>query len=663
MPMLSILDSRILLFRILCALPWSAARTKMNTISKGLLSLALFSGAIAANAQTYTLLYTYPQTDSGDTGITYQSVMSQGRDGNLYGTIETNGTYTYGTVYKMTTAGVYSAIYNFCAEGAPCASTGGDPEGGVVLGFDGNLWGTTLNGGKDAAGTVFNVTPEGVLKLVYSFTNGNDDSAPTFSVLQGQDGNMYGVSEAQYETQYGSFFKLTTRGVMTPHPFDYTNGAAPNLPVLGTDGNYYGTTELGGDPSCRCGTIYKATAAGKITVLHTFTGFDGVPYDGERPLGTLVEGSDGNFYGTTYEGGDNGTDNGGVVFKITPEGVYSIIHDFVTVAPNYDGQLPYSGLILGTDGDLYGTTAKGGSLGGGTIYQITTSGAEKVLYNFCTGSCYDGLLPTTAMVQHTDGKFYGSSSGNSLGGSVFYSLDMGLSPFVKLETWSAEVGATAQILGQGFTEATKVSFNGGIAAKVDGAAIGTFMTVTVPAGALSGPVTVTTATGTLTSDRNFLVKPQLGSVTPTSGIVGATVTIAGVSLTQTTGVTIGGKAATFTVISDTEVTAEVPAGARTGDSITLATPGGTADSTTKFVVEPEVTSFSPKSGPVAASVTITGHSFTGATAVTFGGVAATFTVISDSKLDTQVPTGAVTGLISVTTPGGVGTSKTKFTVN
>jgi uncharacterized repeat protein (TIGR03803 family) len=633
----------------------------MKMISKGLMSLALLSGAMAANAQTYTPLYTYPQTDSGDTGIIWSSVMSQGRDGNLYGTIETNGTYTYGTVYKMTTAGAYSAIYNFCAEGGGCATTGGYPEGGVVLGFDGNLWGTTLNGGKDAAGTVFKVTPEGVLTLVYSFLNGEDDSAPYFSVLQGQDGNMYGVSEAQYNTQYGSFFKLTTKGVITPHPFDYTNGDAPNLPVLGTDGNFYGTTDFGGDPTCKCGVIYKATAAGKITVLHEFTGFDRAPYDGERPLGILVEGNDGNFYGTTYEGGNNGTNNGGVVFKITPEGAYSIIHSFVTVAPTYDGQLPESGLVLGTDGNLYGTTTKGGSAGYGAIYQITTSGAEKVIYNFCTISCNDGFVPTTVMVQHTNGKFYGNSSGNSLGGSVFYSLDMGLGPFVRLETWTAEVGATSQILGQGFTGATTVSFNGAVAAKFD-VVSDTYMTAVVPAGALSGSVTVTTPAGTLASNRNFLVKPQLKSFAPTSGVVGTTVTITGVSLTQTTNVTIGGKSASFTVISDTEVTAPIPAGARTADAISITTPGGTATNTTKLVVEPEITSFSPKSGPVATSVTITGHSFTGATAVTFGGVAATVDVISDTKVDTQVPTGAVTGPIMVTTPGGTATSKTKFTV-
>ena len=157
--------------------------------------------------------------------------------------------------------------------------------------------------GKDGAGTVFKVTPAGVHTLVYSFTNGTDDSAPSYAVIQGQDGNMYGVSEERYNTQYGSFFKLTKAGAITAHPFAYTNGQMPNLRCRGSDGKFYGTTYTRGDPTCKCGVIYKATPAGKITVLHNFTGFTRTTsYDGELPLGILVEGRDGNFYGTTYEG-------------------------------------------------------------------------------------------------------------------------------------------------------------------------------------------------------------------------------------------------------------------------------------------------------------------------------------------------------------------------
>lgn len=615
-------------------------------------------GVAGANAQTYKVLYTYPGTDNNTSGITWPSVLSQGQDGNLYSTIQTNGSTTYGTVYKVTTGGVYSDVYTFCTEGAGCTLTGGDPTGGVTLGFDGNLWGTTLNGGKDAAGTVFKVTPAGVLTKVYDFTNGKDDSAPTYAPLQGQDGNMYGVSEEQYTTQYGSFFKLTTKGVITPHPFAYTNGYTPNLPVQGTDGNFYGTTQSGGKAACVCGVIYKATAGGAITVLHNFSGYlSATSYDGSRPIGVLVEGPDGNFYGTTYQGGAY---NEGTVFKITPTGTYTLLHSFIFSAPAYDGQLPIAGLTVGTDGNLYGVTAYGGKTNAGVVFEITLAGKEKVLYDFCSVSCYDGIYPTTPLVLHTDGLFYGNTAGNSLGGSVFYSLKTGLKPFVKLVTWSAKVGATVEILGQGFTGTTGVTFDG-VAAKFDNLS-DTYMTATVPAGAKTGVVTVTTFTSTMTGDRTFLVAPQVKSFTPTSGTVGTLVTITGVSLTQTTGVTIGGKAAAFTVKSDTEVTATVPAGAKNAEAISITTAGGTA-SFGKFEVVPEIASFTPVSGPVGTSVAITGNSFTGATKVTFGGISSTsLEVISDTLVDAIVPSGAATGPIAVTTPGGTGTSKTNFTV-
>jgi uncharacterized repeat protein (TIGR03803 family) len=623
------------------------------------ISAVLLLAVTAATAQTYTNLYAYPGTDNNTSGITWPSVMSQGQDGDLYSTIQTNGSYQYGSVYKMSTSGGYTLLYSFCGEGSPCASTGANPTGGVTLGWDGNLWGTTYNGGKDGAGTAFKMTPAGDLTSLYSFTNGKDDSAPTYTLLQGQDGNMYGVSEAQYEGQYGSFFKLTTKGKISAYPFDYTDGSSPNLPVQGTDLNFYGTTQGGGNAACACGVIYKATAAGKITVLHNFSGYvSSTQYDGARPIGILVEGADGSYYGTTYQGGEY---NAGTVFKITPSGTYTLLHSFSFQAPTYDGQLPIAGLTLGTDGNFYGTTAYGGTQNGGAIFEITPAGKETVLYNFCVVSCYDGFIPTTPMVLHTDGIFYGNTAGNSNGGSVFYSFKTKLKPFVKLVTWSGKDGASAEILGQGFTGTTAVSFNG-IAAKFDNVS-DTYMTATVPTGALTGPVTVTTFSSSLKSDRNFLVTPQIASFAPTSGVVGTSVTITGVSLTQTTAVTIGTKPASFAVDSDTQITATVPAGAKTGTTITVTTAGGTATSKAKFTVVPEVTSFTPTSGPTGTSVTISGNSFTGTTKVTFGGVAATsYKAKSDTTVDALVPTGAVTGPIAVTTAGGTGSSTTKFTV-
>ena len=541
--------------------------------------LMVLMSAVGAGGQTYSNLYAYPGTNNNTSGITWPSILSQGQDGNLYSTIQTNGAANAGSVYKITTSGSYSLLYGFCAEGGHCLTTGAYPFGGVTLGLDGNLWGTTQGGGKDGAGTVFKMTPAGTLTTLYSFTNGNDDSAPVFTLLQGQDGNMYGVSEEQYNGQYGSFFKMSTKGKISPHPFAYTNGASPSLPVQGTDGNFYGTTQVGGDKTCRCGVVYKATAAGKITVLHYFTGYQSsTQYDGSRPIGILVQGSDGNFYGTTYQGG---AVNVGTVFKITPSGSYTLLYSFGSVAG--DGTLPIAGLTLGTDGNFYGVTGNGGTKNTGIIFKITPKGSETLLYNFCSVSCYDGIYPTTPMLQHTNGKFYGNTSGNSLGGAVFYSFDMGLKPFVQMVLSAGTVGSTVEILGQGFTGASSVTFNGTPATfKV---VSDTYLTAKVPAGATAGNVSVATSSGTLASNRVFLVVPTITSFTPASGPVGTQVVISGSGFTGVTSVKFGSKAATFTANNDSTITATVPTGAKTG-KISATSAGGKATSKTAFTVTP-----------------------------------------------------------------------------
>lgn len=406
-------------------------------------------------AQTYSVLYSYPETNRNDTGV-FSQFLAQGRDGNLYSTIAYGGTNSGGTAYRMTTAGQLTTLYNFCSV-AGCTD-GSAPYGGLTLGFDGNFYGTTQVGGTKAAGTVFKMTSNGALTPLYDFTNGNDDSAPIYTVLQGQDGNIYGVSEEQYNGQYGEFFKVTPAGVFSVvHDFAYSDGASPNLPTQGTDGNFYGSAKFGGDPTCRCGAVYKITPSGATTVLHTFKGY---PNDGTFPVGALVQGPDGFFYGVTYEGGST---NQGTIFKINASGSsYSVLHNFVYRSPSFDGQLPYTGLTVGSDGNLYGTTANGGAhSNAGVIYQITTSGTEKILYNFCSQTgCVDGFFPESPLVQHTNGEFYGTTTGSSLGGGVFYRLNTGLKPFADLVNWTGKVGKTVEILGQGFTGTTQVSSMG-----------------------------------------------------------------------------------------------------------------------------------------------------------------------------------------------------------
>jgi uncharacterized repeat protein (TIGR03803 family) len=617
-----------------------------------LIALALMFVGADATAQTYTVLHNYPIGSGAYSGIQFPQVMSQGRDAKLYSTISNNGAKNVGSVFNITTGGTPTTIYSFCS--LTSCTDGSYPFGGVTLGFDGNLHGTTQGGGgAGKAGTVFKITPTGTLTTQHAFGNSTDDSAPVYATLQGQDGNTYGVSVGQYTGQNGAFFKVSSTGVFTVlHDFTYTDGAYPNLPTQGTDGNFYGTTVLGGSKAL--GVVYKMTTAGKVTVLHNFVGY---PTDGTYPKGILVQGKDGNFYGTTYQGGSN---NNGTVFKITPAGVFTLIHSFIYKSPTFDGQHPLAGLALGTDGNFYGTTGAGGTKNAGTLFKVTPAGTETVLYNFCDPTC-NGFGPATPLVLHTNGKFYGNTNGNSLGGSVFYSLNVGFKPLVNLVTWSGKVGKTVEILGQNFTGTTQVLFNGVPATFTN--VSDTYMTAVVPDGATTGTVTVTTFTNTYKSNRAFLVTPQITSVSPSSGKVGDSITINGVSLLQATTVSIGGKAAIFTVDSDDKVTATVPAGAKTGQKITVKTPGGLASSPTTFSVVPSISSFSPTSGPVGTAVAIKGNSFTGTTAVKFGGVAATsFQVITDTEVDAIVPSGAATGAIAVTTPGGTGTSATNFTV-
>ena len=330
--------------------------------------------------------------------------------------------------------------------------------GGLTLGSDGKFYGTTSGGGTSNVGTVFKLTSTGTRTTLWNFTSFDDGANPIVAPLLGKDGNFYGVNPDNRSGDYGLVYKITTGGTLTVRgDFNFTNGNSPNLPVQGTDGNFYGNARFGGSSSnCSgCGVVYKMTSGGTITVLHNF---DGYPTDGSQPVGVLVQANDGNLYGTTYVGGAN---NQGTVYKITTSGTYTLLYSFHDVGGS-DGINPWTGLASGTDGNLYGT-AQGGTHRSGVLFKITPSGTESVLYNFCSVSgCADGFFPQTPILQHTNGKFYGSvesGGANGLNGGVFYSLDMGLQPFAGLVTWQGAINKTVEILGQGFTGTTKVSFN------------------------------------------------------------------------------------------------------------------------------------------------------------------------------------------------------------
>jgi uncharacterized repeat protein (TIGR03803 family) len=443
------------------------------------------------------------------------------------------------------------------------------PSGGLTLGTDGNFYGTTSLGGSTNLGVIFNITPTGTLTVLHTFAQG-DGYSPTAPPIQAADGNFYGTTVFGGASAYGTVYKLTPAGAYTVlHSFDLTNGSRPNGPLVqGNDGNFYGMT-FGGVGNNRYGMVFKVTGSGTFTILHAFAFTDGGnPYPG------LVLGKDGNFYGTTSNGGTIGYGN---VFKITPGGTLTSLHSFT---PGTDGGSPYGGLVQATDGNFYGAGFLGGAKNHGTIFRITPGGTFATRYTF-DGT--KGGSPMVTLLQHTNGILYGdTNTGGAKNTGVFYSLKASLAPYAGLVMTSGKVGKVVQILGQGFNGATGVSFNG-TAAKFTVSA-DTFLTATIPAGATTGAVTVAIPSGNLKSKVNFRVTPSIKSFTPTSGGVGTPVIITGVSLTQTSKVTFGGvKATTFTVNSDTQVTANVPTGAKTG-KIGITTLGGVATSAGVFTV-------------------------------------------------------------------------------
>jgi hypothetical protein len=229
---------------------------------------------------------------------------------------------------------------------------------------------------------------------------------------------------------------------------------------------------------------------------------------------------------------------------------------------------------------------------------------------------------------------------------------------------SGPVGTSVDIGGHYFTGATSVKFNGTVAVfTVDS---DSEMHAIVPSGATTGPVSVTTPNGT-TWNLSFTVTssppPTISSFTPTSGLAGTSVDIQGTDLTGATSVNFNGAVASYTVNSSTEITAQVPTAATTGP-ISVTTPGGAAASSSSFTVTspPTISTFTPTSGLVGTSVSITGSGFTGATSVNFNGTAASYTVNSPTSITTTVPSAATSGPLSVTTPDGTGVSDGSFTV-
>ena len=477
-------------------------KARNNWRSLSALFALLVATVVALPAQTFTVIKSF----NGTNGAGSVGPLVQGLDGNLYGTSYGGGTNRHGTIYRISTGGTLKTLYTFCVQ-AGCPD-GTNPDGGLVLGTDGSFYGTAHQGGV-GFGTVFKITSKGVFTLLYQFCSVSDcadGELPEGELVQGLDGRFYGTTEGGGADGNGSVFRITsTGGFTTTHSFcgfsGCGDGAFPYAGLaLGNDGNFYATNHSSGTNDW--GTFFQVTPGGTVTTLYNFCVSTNCA-DGGYPGSGLVQGRDGNFYGTTAEGGiafSQCANGCGTIFKVTPAGVLTTLHQFDVK----DGYLTLdtASLVQGTDGNFYGTTGNGGTFKKGSIYQITPNGTFTTLESLFSATGFD---PAGGLMQATDGNFYGTTTGGGghfKAGTIFR-LSMGLGPLVKTLPTAGKVASAVKILGTNLTGSTAVTFNGKPATfKVVSA---TEITTKVPAGATTGTVKVTTPGGTLSSNLPFRI--------------------------------------------------------------------------------------------------------------------------------------------------------------
>jgi uncharacterized repeat protein (TIGR03803 family) len=458
--------------------------------------------------------------------------------------------------------------------------------------------------------------------------DGADGDRPLASVIQGTDGNLYGTTHAggigTCPGNCGAVFKVTPQGQLTTiYEFCAKGGACidgqypdANL-LLGKDGNLYGTTSYGGkipkgDSGVPSGTVFRITAEGKFHSIYSFCKIWPCP-DGAQPEAALIQGTDGDFYGTTYNGGTAPYgSNAGTIFKITAAGKLTTLYNFCSQQNCTDGLHPYAALVQGTDGNFYGTATDGGICVGdcdpfedvGVIFKITPSGDYTVLYSFCSqANCPDGANPETALIQATDGNFYGTahSGGTDIAGTVFK-----ITPG----------GTFSVVQGSGFF------YPNGLVQGTDGNFYGT--TANGGAGNSGGVFQITPA-GELTFEYSFCNCGSDGEG-PEAGVFQAT-----------NGTFYGTTTGGFGTSSD-----------------------GTVYSLSMGLA-PFVQAV-PGAGKVGNTIKIIGTELAGVSSVTFNGLPATYTQVSDTEITAKVPKKATTGLIKVGIPSGTLSSNVAFQV-
>jgi uncharacterized repeat protein (TIGR03803 family) len=461
-----------------------------------------FGLAVCAQAQTFTTLGNF-------TGFNGEAPlfgdMVQATNGNYYGAAADGGKNGFGNIFEVTSAGKLNSIsvYSFCSL-AGCAD-GFNPWTAPILASDGNLYGTTVNGGNSSdAGTIYKLTVGGKLTTVYSFcaTYPCSDGSGPVGLVQASNGNFYGVAQVGGAYSNGTLFELTSTGEFKVlHSFcaqlGCSTGANPGAsPMQASNGNIYGTAARGGFHSG--GVVYEITPSGSYKALYNFCSQTNCA-DGSYPQSALVQDANGNLYGTTLNGGAYGA---GTVFEITPSDQFIVLHSFS--GNGTDGEFPQSSVTLANDGNLYGTTTNGTDTSYGSIYQITPDGTYTSLYDFCNPSTCSAYDAAYGLLQSTDGTFYGATAdGGTHGDGLVYSFSNNLTPLVKTVPVAGRVGIRVIILGHGLSGSTSVTFNGVSASFTVNS--DTYITAVVPTGATTGTVSVVTPTGTLNSSPAFQV--------------------------------------------------------------------------------------------------------------------------------------------------------------
>jgi uncharacterized repeat protein (TIGR03803 family) len=420
----------LLLIIFLIAAPFSKAQdTFLGLTSNGGPEGRGTAFSIKSTGANFTITKAF-----ADWGKNPNGDLVQGADGDFYGMTYTGGTYTYGSIFKVTSLGVITILHQFNS-----TPDGANPYGELTKGSDGNFYGMTSSGGTGGYGTIFKITPAGIFTVLKHLVSA-DGINPHGHLVLGTDGDFYGCTYRGGAFGYGTIFKITSAGILT------VLRSLNNVPdggycygslVQGSDGFFYGITYQGGVANGG-GTIFKINSTGAtFTVLRNMV----IASDGGQSQGDLIQATDGNFYGMTNTGGTNFS---GTIFKITSVGSFTVLRNLASA----DGSGPYGALVQATDGLLYGMCTGGGDHSNGTTFKISTTGTFTKLFSFTTAT--DGGSPKGSLVQSTDGKLYGmtSTGGSSTFGSVFKITTTGVFTFLNSFNGSLEGNAPYESLLQ-----------------------------------------------------------------------------------------------------------------------------------------------------------------------------------------------------------------------